>query len=347
MYVLAISKEVIVYGLTIVGSSISQLVATHTRPSVIYEPLRGYMGYLIACSMLIGFSIIVLGSFWRWGPWLRPLGTSLLAVSFALVGLLSIFLGGWFLTPLFVLAFVFFVVAWGISAGKGWGKTATEIIAVIGLLVSALGTGNDGVVFVPGVLGAVYIFWYMGRPHVAEFFGAYPREVELGGKVSVLTLLFALLILVPMTSLCINPPTHRIADRKAAGEGISGPDYRFYTGDVLSYSFQIDEGLWEVVFVIRSFTDRLSIVATQGYNGSGTTTVTFSDKFWVLVERPLGSYGSSVAQYEVIINSFSIQIHTLQWMLLDIYLIATLSAIILNRRLRKSDSENLRKKPEI
>ncbi len=333
--VLPISREVIVYGLAIVGSSISQLVAAYGRPSMIYEPLRAYMGYLGIGSMLIGFSIIVLGVLWKWGPWQRPLGISLLAVGFVLLGLVSIVLGGWLLTPLFILSFVFFVVAWGISIGKGWGKTAIEIIMIIGILLSALGIGNNGVVYVPGVLGALYIFWYMGRTHVAKFFGAYPREIELGGKVTILTLLLALLILVPITFLCVYPPAHRIADRKVTGTGISGPGYRFSAGDMLSYSFQIDEGLWQpVVFVIESFTDRLSIVTIQGYNGSDTTTVTFSDRFWVSIANPRGYYGDSVVEYEIIINSFSIQMNALEWMLLDVYFVVTFSAIMLNRRAR-------------
>lgn len=328
---LAVSKEVVTYGFILLGSAISQLMSIPW----IYGPFSLYMQYAAIGLMLIGVIVIMSGVFWRWGPWKRPLGISLLAVSYVFVGSISIALGGWIFTPLFILALVFFIVAWAIFAGKKWAKTVIEIITIISLLGLVLGIGNDGVVNVPGALSAVYILWYVNRPYVAGYFGSEVRRMELKERDILLVSFLALLLLVPLTFFYIAPPSRRIVDWMAgwgspASGGISGPEYVFGIGDMLEYSFQVDENSSSIVFSIqREENPKMTIATVQGEYGSGVANVPITGPYWV--------YAVSVDTYykvhfEIIVKMFSLRRHILQWAFLDIFLIATLVSIKLRTK---------------
>lgn len=322
---MAVSKEVVSYGFILIGSAVSQLLSIPW----IYGPFSLYMQYAAVSLILIGVVIIILGLFWRW-DWKRPLGISLLAVGYALAGLLVLVIGGWIFTPLFAFSLVFFIVVWGIVAAKKWAKIAIETISIIGLLFSLFGIGNDFVVNVPGVLGAIYIVWYVNRPYVAGYFGTGARRIIPKEKNIVWISFFALLLLVPMIFFYIDPPSRRIASWVAgwgspASGGSSGSEYIFGVGDILKYDFQVDENSSSIIFSIeRKDVPELKIAEAQGRYGSGEAYVPITGQYWVYAVS-IDTYYK--VHYEIVVKMFSLRRHILQWAFLDLFLVSILFSI--------------------
>lgn len=317
---MTISKEVVSYGFVLLGSAISQLLSIPW----IHGPFSLYVQYAAFSLIIIGIVLIFLGIFWRWGPWKRPLGISLLAVGYFFVGLLAMIMGGWIFTPLFALSLVFFIVVWGIFTAKKLAKLAVEILSVIGLPLSLLGIGNDSVVNVPGILGAMYILWYVNRPHVTAYFGTQARRIIPNEKYILWISFFALLLLIPMAFFYVVPPTRKIVDWTAgrgspASGGSSGPEYVFGVGDILEYNFHVDENSSSIIFSIKH--GEMKIAETQGRNGSGEAYVPVTGQYWVNVVS-VETYFK--VHYEIVVQMFSLQRHILQWAFLDLFLVFTL-----------------------
>lgn len=323
---LASSREVLIYGLTLVGSGASQLVTAPT----FYGPLSLYLEYFGFGMVLIGALLSILGFFWKLSPRERPLGVTLLVFSFVFSGFANIVLGGWLFTPLFLLALFCFVSAWALLTRRKWVKSLLEIVAIISMLVSVLGLGalNDYVVYIPGVLGALYIFWYLNRPHVAKYLNAEPRNIILSERTVHIVLLFALLLPLFMAYFYYNPPSRSItshingfSDGGGAGSGTSGPEYVFYRGDILNYSFQVDSGFAPVNFSIQRFEFPLTIASSLGSSGSGVVTVPISDQYtvWAITQA-----NSMSVRFEILVSMSSVRLHIAQWALLDLYFVGVL-----------------------
>lgn len=315
-----VSREVVLYGLILLSSGVSQLALAQMT----YWPISLFITAFGASFIVIGVSIVVLGLRWRWGPWKKPLGIRLWAIGFVVVGFLSIGLGGWIFTPLFILAALSFLVAWALWVGKKWAKPVLELLTVGGFLVSVAGVSNDGVIYVPGVLGASYMFWYLNRPQVANYFSTEPRRLMLSQRNITLILAFSLLLFVPLVYLYLYPPSRVIADHwnwTGGGGGVGGgPEFTFYAGDRLDYEFQADVGS-PVEFSIGLQESPLRIASSSGRSGSGVVVVPISGPHMVYVETESNYLSIS---FEIIVTTSSLQKHVAQWGLLNFYLIVLL-----------------------
>lgn len=326
---LTVSREVVFFGLTLVGAGISQLFGSFMT----YWPLSLVIAYVGVGVVLTGLLITVLGLLWKWGPWKHPLGVSLLAVGYVLVGLFIMVLGGWIFTPLFLLGFVFFIIAWAILTPKKWGKFIVEILAIIGFALSFLGVGNDGVVNVSGVLGAFYMLWYVNRPHVARYFGVSEWNISLSRRDVLMISFFALILLLPITLFYLAPPSRSTTDWMGGnGGGTSNANYVFHYGDIVIYSFHVDNGS-AVEFSIQLDSPRFTIVTAQGYSGSGEASVPYPGQYTVWVE-PLDTV--STVHFEIAVKMLSVRAHLSQWALLDIYAV---SGLLLTTLQKKRNSE--------
>jgi len=317
------SKEVFLYGLTLVGGGISQLVAF----PAIYGPLSLYVAYAAAVMVGLGVIIAVLGLYWRWGPRKRPVGITLMAVSFVFVGVASIVLGGWLYTPLFLLAIVSFAAAWLWWTGRGFGSFVIAALAFIGLLASIIGVANDSVVYVPGVLGALYAFWYINRPHVAKYFRVEPFMIAITRKRLAVILLAALLLPLALAYFYMNPPSRTVTSRTGGnGGGSSSSDTYFMNGDTVSFSFQVDAGMSPVEFSIRHDSAPPVILLAQktGRSGSGSFVVPYTAEYAVWFE-PVDTYSELDVEMVVVLTSLRRSI--IQWGLLDAYLILLLLSL--------------------
>ncbi len=305
------------------GGGISQLVAFPT----IYGPLSLYVAYAAVILVIIGLIIAFLGLYWRWGPWKRPLGITLMVISFVFVGFVSILLGGWLYTPLFLLAIASFAVTWLLLTGRSYGLLAVAALAILGLLASIIGVTNDGVVYVPGMLGAFYTFWYINRPHVTKYFKEEPFTIKVTRRRLVQTLVLAVLAPLPLAYLYVNPPSRTIASIISGnGGGVSSPEYYFRNGDTLIYKFQVDPSSAPIEFSIRQDVPSSIMLAQEtGRSGSGTVNVFFSAQYYVWFE-PRDSWAELSFEIIVILTSWRRSI--IQWGLLDIYLMILLLSMI-------------------
>lgn len=323
------SSEVVFYGLIVVGSGLSQLIDNWTVPDL----YKLYAGWSL---LVIGAFLVIIGLFWRWGPWQRPLGVTLLAVSYGLTGLIAIIFGGWLLAILFLLALVFFVTAWALITGKTWGRLAAYVITGIGLLLSLIGISSDGVIYIPGFLQSVYIFWYLNRSHVTEYFDA-ELLWEIGSSRRTLVFPFVLtFVLVPfLVNAYINPPTYTIISDRLQGWGTgpgggSGQHFFAKSGDLLAYSFEVDIDSAPVRFYIESSEyPRVLLTSSEGRSGSGLVEVPFTSQ-WTMWAISQGTHMS--VQVEMSNTQFSLRVPIVQWLLLNSYFTALLFSWILTSK---------------
>ena len=72
---------------------------------------------------------------------------------------------------LLALGIAYFVMAYGLSKGKGWAWTITVVLSCIGIALGfvSIVTGNVGAIF--NVIINAFILYYINRPHVKSFFG--------------------------------------------------------------------------------------------------------------------------------------------------------------------------------
>jgi uncharacterized membrane protein HdeD (DUF308 family) len=72
---------------------------------------------------------------------------------------------------LLALGIAYFVMAYGLSKGKGWAWTITVVLSCIGIALGfvSIVTGNVGTIF--NVIINAFILYYINRPHVKSFFG--------------------------------------------------------------------------------------------------------------------------------------------------------------------------------
>lgn len=325
--ILRASREVVFYGLIHVASGFSTLVYGR----MVSETLRLYSGLV---SMALGLVIFAVSLLWRWGPWPRPLGITLLGISFSLAGLVTVILGGWLFTPLFALALVFFLVAWGLFSGKSWTRTVVYVIVGISLLMSLIGVVD----LVPGVLGSMYLLWYLNRPHVAEYFkGSFWRiDVQQHKKGLIFTTVVLLLLTLPLTYLYINPLSYTAlsgtTSGSSSGPGAGGGSHFFARrGDLVTYSFQVVENSPPIHFWIEfSESPQVTIASTFGYEGSGTAEVPYTGD-WIAWVESTGTYMS--AQREVQVTLYSARVSIVQGFLLDFYIVAMLLWLTLTSKL--------------
>jgi hypothetical protein len=331
---LRVGKEVIFYGLVMVGSGLSQLIDYWMVPDF-------YKLYAAWSFLVIGILAVIIGLLWRWGSWERPLGVTLLAISYGLIGLIFIILGGWLFVPLFLLALVFFVVAWALFKGKTWGRLAVYVITGISLLLSLIGIRTNGVIDIPGLLQSMYIFWYLNRSHVVEYFGAESLgEIKIPRKILIFPLVLTFVLVPLLVNVYINPPTYTmISDRlEGWGTGPGGGSGQYFfakRGDLLAYSFEVDVDSAPVRFYIESSEyPPVLLASSEGRSGSGLVEVPFTSQ-WIMWAISQGTYMS--VQVEVRATQFSLRENIVQWLLLDLYIAAfVFSLIITFRRVKMS-----------
>jgi hypothetical protein len=333
------NKEVSVYGLTLAASGVSQIVGSQlsdTLPVVLVE----YIGISV---LLIGALIFLVGFFWKRDPSRKPLGITLLAVSYALAGLLFVFLGGWLYTPLFLLGFACFVLSYGLFAAKSWALIGVFIFLIVGLLVLLFGVSNGGVVNVAGVLGSCYLFWYIDREHVTKYFktqSMLPRPSRGSLKVA---LVVVLLFLPLIGYLHFNPPSYVASSGWSSGSGgPGGEEHTFTKGDLVTCTFHVVSGYPPATIVISSgegYGEGEIIASDTGMSGSFKGTVPSTGTYTLWIGAGTGSYD---VDYEIVVTLYSMRRATPQWALLDVYAVmALLSAI-----LATSVTAPVEKKPE-
>jgi hypothetical protein len=320
-----LNKEVSVYGLTLAGSGISQIVAsqfTETLPAILPE----YVGTVF---LLIGALIFLVGFLWKPEPSGRPLGITLLAVSYAVVGFLVVLLGGWFFTPLFLLGFVCFVLSYGLLAKKTWALFGVLLFLVIGFLASLVGIGNEGIVNVAGVLNSCYLIWYINREHVTEYFNTGLMMPRLSRRSLTTALVVVLLFLLPIWYFYYNPPSIVLASSVSGSPGPGGSQYTFSKGDSVNCTFQVVPGYSPVTVTIQSgeeYDSGNTIASATGTSGSAVGTAPSTGKYTVWVGTSSGYYS---VDYKIIVTEYSLRRMTPQWVLLDVYAaIAVLYAIL-------------------
>jgi hypothetical protein len=320
------NKEISIYGLTLAGSGFSQIVASQLSGT-----LPVFLGEYVGIGfLLIGALIFAIAFFWKREPSEKPLGITLLALSYAFLGLLFILLGGWFFTPLFLVGLVCFLLSYGLLARKSWALFIVQVSLMIGFLVSLVGIGNEGVANVAGILTSCYVTWYINREHVTGYFKSQSMMPKLSRRSLNATLVVFLLFFLPIGYFQYNPPSSVVASGQTSGSG--GPGgvlYTFVKGDLVQCTFQVVQGYSPVKVTIQSLEGygTVGIVASDaGMSGSAVGTVPSTGKYIVWVGTSNEMYYK--IDYEIIVAQNSLRRMTPQWALLDIYaVIAILSAI--------------------
>jgi hypothetical protein len=279
---LQISKEVVVYGLILAVSSVSLLMDFH----LFNDPLKLYTGLILA---FLGTTVVLFGLLWKREP---PFGVKLLAVSYSLLGVVALVLGGWLYTALFLIALVLFAVAWGLWKGKNWGRTATMILMGLELVISFFGVTNDWVVYLPGILQAVFILWYLNRPHVAAYFNAEPFfDINVSRRTLMSALLVSAGVALLLVYIYMNPPTRTVISNRFQGAGWGGGSGRTFSatrGDLLTYYFDAIDGNPAHVYVESADPPFVTIGSSEvGLSGSGSFEVPVTDRWiiWAKSER--------------------------------------------------------------
>jgi len=320
------NKEILLYGLTLAGSGFSQVIASQFG-----NTLPVFLGEYIGISfLLIGALILAVAFFWKRKPSEKPLGITLLALSYAFLGLLFIFLGGWFFTPLFLVGLVCFLLSYGLLTRKSWALFGVQVLMVIGFLVSLIGIGNEGVANVAGILTSCYITWYINREHVTGYFKSQSMMPRLSRKSLSAILVVFLLFFLPIGYFQYSPPSSVVASGQTSGSGGSGGVlYTFVKGDLVKCTFQVVQGYSPVKVTIQTLEGygTVGIVASDtGMSGSVIGTVPSTGKYVVWVGTSNEMYYK--IHYEITVTQNSLRRMTPQWALLDIYaVIAILSTI--------------------
>jgi len=106
----------------------------------------------------------------------RPDGVKVLTLLFIIGGILflvSAAFGGYFFeaTILGLIAIISFGIAYGLWHGRRWARTATMILAIVGLVVSLMFTLILWPLGIVGIIIETTVIYYLTRPHVKNFFG--------------------------------------------------------------------------------------------------------------------------------------------------------------------------------
>lgn len=312
-------KQISVYGLVLVGSGISEILAEQLINAPTSITLVQYVG---AGIIVVGALIFLAGLVRKQMPSVKLLGITLLAISYAALGFLSILLGGYVFTPLFLLALLCFLLSYGLLATKSWALTGVQLLMVIGIFVSFFLIGMGYVSGVAGILNASYMIWYTSREHVTEYFKKESVMPKLNRTVLVIVLVFSLLFFLPIGYLHYYPPMSR-----ASSNG--GTDYTFTQGDVVNCTFQVPAGWPPVTVTMYNDVSGVGVASATGMSGSLVATVPSSGTY---VFEGQSSWSYCTFDYDVVVTEYSIRRFTLQFALLDSYLvIAVLSAILLFR----------------
>jgi len=278
---------------------------------------------------VIGFLVSIIGVFWRWGPWKRPVGLTFLAASYGLAGLIAVFIGGWLFTGLFLLGIIFFAIAWAIIRGKSLARMAVYLITCLGLLMSLIGITNADLIYIPGVLQSVYIFWYLNRPQVAEYFNLTAIwEMDTSRRTLVFLFVVPCILIPYLSNLYINPPTYTVFSDKLQGWGTgpgggSGWYFAAKHHDLLAYSFAVDVDSSPIRFSIESTQHPpVALVSSEGRSDSGIVEIPFTSEWemWAIISE--GTYMS--VEVEMSITEFSLRVPVTQWLFLVSYVTALL-----------------------
>jgi hypothetical protein len=108
----------------------------------------------------------------------RPLGVTILAILAGINGIVGIVLGiiASLIIPAagaigIVIGLVWFVLAWGLWAAKGWAWIITVIIAIITIIFNIFGAiSGHGEQIISLIIAAVMLY-YLFRPNVKAYFG--------------------------------------------------------------------------------------------------------------------------------------------------------------------------------
>lgn len=310
---LRIAREVAFYSLVHFVSSLSMLIDFY----LFSDPIKFEMALVFAFSGMV----TALLSLWDLGEAERPVGVTLLALSYGVGGIIAIFLGGWVLTMLFLLALVFFVVAWGLLKGKTWARIAAMILTCLGLILSFLGVVNNGVVYLPGVFQAVYILWYLNRPHIGSYFTAESLwNVDVTRKILVPVFVIFVGAAILLFNTYENPPTYTLVSDNfetwGTGGGGMGRIFSAKHEDFLAYSFQVDGG-GPVKMYIESHEYPFTVISSTevAISGTGSVKVPF-DGSWVVKVDTQGTYMD--VQVKLELTQFSLRASVVQLLLLAV-----------------------------
>jgi hypothetical protein len=112
----------------------------------------------------------------------RPIGVTILSILAGINGIVGIALGiiaSLIIPPAGIIGIViglaWFVLAWGLWAGKGWAWIITVIIAIISIIFNLFGAITGHVEQVISLIIAAVMLYYLFRPNVKEYFGRGSR----------------------------------------------------------------------------------------------------------------------------------------------------------------------------
>lgn len=321
-----------VYGLVQIGGGAGLVV----QGLIFSDVFSSYAGWITAA---LGGLLVLGGAIWIPRPSERPLGVTLLGASYAIAGLIILGLGGWFLTILFLPSLIFFALAWALLRGLAWGRVGAYLVAFVGILLSLAGVGNNGVTNLTGVLGGAYVFWYLNRSHVAEFFHGESLPSITTSKRFLATLVMIGLALTPIFAYIYqNPPTFRvISDRlegwSSSGGSESGSGVQFYAskGDAVDYSYQVIAAApVRVYFELSDLSLRCPTPSSPvGGSYSGRIVLPCSGT-WILWVVSNGTHMNTRVEATRIM--FSLRPSIVQWILLSVWTAGVLTYVTFTSR---------------
>jgi hypothetical protein len=353
---LTISKDVLGYGIIQVVSGLGQLIYTRIFP----ESNWVIFNYV---SIAIGLVIILLGLKWRWGPFTRPLGITLLAVTYGVLGIPVLFASGLIYTfsifigvGVFLFAVLLFAVAWDLFKGKVWAWIAVFIITGLGLLFSIVvswsSTRFSSLIevypLIPSVLGSAYLLWYLNRYHVASFFEESPiilgTSIRERPKALIVMTMILSLIAASLAYIYTYPPTIIVSSHTGTlaiiidgtPGTVSGFLFHARKGDLLNYTFMNTEGS-QVRFRIYGQYQSRPLISEIGVEGSGSCEVQSPQRYRVRVSIINSSYAS--VECEVRSTLYSMQGPAVQWLFLDICAIGLVTGLLLSHLLKRKLSK--------
>lgn len=334
-----VSEEAAVFGAFQIISGLFQLIYS----SMFQEPALQASAWL---NIILGVIFMIAGLFWKLSLE-RPLGITLLGISYGFCGLVSILAGGWLYSPLLILSMMFFAISWGVLTRRSWAWAALLLLAASGFLASLI-TGFMGDISIPLVgtyqffplaLSSAYFLWYLNRAHVAGYYDTSPIISFSQIKKNSWALITAIIILVIaaayLTSLYVSPPNLSLSGKLWYSRDWSGGSgspissvFSANRGDRLHYTFSNTQGS-----PVHFQSDSLPINDT-GVQGSGNVTVPVTGEYSVSVEVIFWRPQSFNVQYDIQLTSYSQRRTVVQWLFLDaIGISVAASAILVCRKL--------------
>jgi hypothetical protein len=344
---LSTSKETLVLGLVLIGSGLSEVLPSLVSVSPVLQ-----LGEIIGLALMsVGVAVFVFGQFWSPKSGIRPFGVAFLSFDLALGGILTLVFAvilsadSFLFISLLILSLAIFALAYLFLEGNVFGWIGIVLLTLIGVVGSIVGIGNAYVVNVPGVLGSVFILWYVFRPHVSKYFRQEPLRIDLKRKYVVLPLILVLVMLAVFSYSYADPPSRRLyssmSESGGPWGGASSSDMMFGVNDVVYFSFNVTSK-WPITFTIGLNYGVAPVVTAFGMNGTGAGIVPVRGQYEIFY-APIGIPEATLS-VEITVKMYSLRPAFLQWILLSSDALFALSAVALFTKTETGLSSELERK---